>query len=99
MWGTPSLTLQPWRVPSISTLRLLRSLQRPRWAASDKEEEMKTYIPTIEELQDMAKSELSVKFRKAAELACDPHRDPTERAAARKTVENIRRCRARLPSP
>jgi hypothetical protein len=33
--GTPSLTLQPWRVPSISPLRLLRSLQRPRWAASD----------------------------------------------------------------
>jgi len=52
---------------------------------------MKNYIPTIEELQGIAKSELGVMFRKAAEIACDEQRDPTERAAANKTMETIRR--------
>lgn len=52
---------------------------------------MKNYIPTIEELRGTAKPELSVMFRKAAEVACDEQRDPTERAAAKKTMENIRR--------
>ena len=52
---------------------------------------MKSYIHTIEELQGIAKSELSVIFRKAAEVAADAKREPTERAAAKKTMENIRR--------
>lgn len=52
---------------------------------------MKSYIHTIEELQGIAKSELSVMFRKAAEIACDEQRDPIERAAAKKTMETIRR--------
>ena len=51
---------------------------------------MKNYIPTIEELQGVAKSELSVMFRRAAEVAADANRDPTERAAAKKTMEHIR---------
>lgn len=57
---------------------------------------MKHYIPTIEELQGIAKSELSVMFRKAAEVACDAQREPAERAAAKKTMENIR-CRLNVP--
>lgn len=52
---------------------------------------MKNYIPTIEELQAIEKSELSVMFRKAAEIACDKRRDPTERAAAKKAMEIIHR--------
>lgn len=60
---------------------------------------MKNYIPTIEELQGIAKSELSVMFRKAAEIACDAQREPTERAAAKKTMENIRHRLARPPAP
>ena len=60
---------------------------------------MKSYIHTIEELQGLAKSELSVIFRKAAEVACDAKREPTERAAANKTMENVRRCRCSPPQP
>lgn len=59
---------------------------------------MKNYIPTIEELQGIAKSELSVMFRKASEIAADENRDPTERAAAKQTMENVRRRLAR-PAP
>jgi len=60
---------------------------------------MKSYIHTIEELQGIAKSELSVIFRKAAEVAADAKREPTERAAAKKTMENIRRQLAQRPAP
>ena len=60
---------------------------------------MKNYIHTIEELQGIAKSELSVIFRKAAEVAADAKREPTERAAAKKTMENIRRQLAQRPAP
>lgn len=59
---------------------------------------MKNYIPTIEELQFVATSELSVIFRKAAEVAADENRDPTERAAAKQTMENVRHRLAR-PAP
>ena len=52
---------------------------------------MKNYIPTIEELQGIAKAELSVMFRKAAEIVWNEQCDPTERAAAKTTMENIRR--------
>ncbi|MEQ1686156.1 MAG: hypothetical protein ABL916_21110 [Burkholderiaceae bacterium] len=57
---------------------------------------MKSYIHTIEELQGVAKSELSVMFRKAAEVAADEKRDPSERAAAKQTMENVR---GRMSSP
>lgn len=60
---------------------------------------MKNYIPTIEELQGIATSELSVIFRKAAEVASNPRLDPAERAAARKTLENVRRRHQRPPHP
>jgi len=60
---------------------------------------MKNYIPTIEELQGIEQSELSVVFRKAAEVAADENRDPTERAAATRTIENVRRCLMRSPAP
>lgn len=58
---------------------------------------MKNYIPTIEELQGIAKSELSAMFRKAAEIASDPQRDPIERMKANRTMENIRHILARPP--
>lgn len=60
---------------------------------------MKSYIHTIEELQSIAKSELSVIFRKAAEVARDAKREPRERTAAKKTMENIRRQLAQRPAP
>ena len=59
---------------------------------------MKNYIPTIEELRGIAKSELSVMFRRAAEIAADENRDPMQRAAARQTMENVRHRLAR-PAP
>ncbi len=52
---------------------------------------MNNYTPTIEELQSIAKSELSVMFRKAAEVAADEDRDPKERVAAKQTMEIIHR--------
>ena len=52
---------------------------------------MKNYIPTIENLHGIAKSELSVMFRKAAEVAADENREPTERVAANQTMEIIHR--------
>lgn len=51
---------------------------------------MENYIPTVEALQYFTKSELSVMFRKAAEVAADANREPTERAAAKQTMENVR---------
>lgn len=60
---------------------------------------MKNYIPTIEELQGIAKSQLSAMFRKAAEVAADENRDPTDRAAAKQTMENVRRHLAQSPAP
>ncbi len=51
---------------------------------------MKNYIPTIEELQGIAQSELSVVFRKASEVAADENCTPTERVAAQKTMEIVR---------
>ena len=58
---------------------------------------MKNYIPTIEELQSVERSELSVMFRKAAEVAADENREPTERVAAEQTMEIIHR-RLNVPS-
>lgn len=57
---------------------------------------MKNYIPTIEEVQGIAPSELSVMFRKAAAVAADENREPQERAAAGRTMEIIR-CRLNAP--
>jgi hypothetical protein len=51
---------------------------------------MKNYIPTIEELQGIAKSELSVMFRKASAVASDKNREPAERVAAKQTMEIVR---------
>ena len=60
---------------------------------------MKNYIPTIEELQGIATSELSVIFRKAAEVAADENCDPTVRAAAKQTVERVRHRLGQHPAP
>lgn len=60
---------------------------------------MKNYIPTIEELQGRPTSELHAIFRKAAEVAADENRDPTERAAAKQTIENVRHHLAQRPAP
>lgn len=57
---------------------------------------MKTYIPTIEELQRIDVPELNVIFRKAAEVAADENCDPRERVAAKQTMEIIHR---RLNAP
>lgn len=60
---------------------------------------MKNYIPTIEELLRIEVPELNVIFRKAAEVAADETCDPTELAAAKQTMENIRRSQTRSPQP
>lgn len=59
---------------------------------------MKNYIPTIEELQGIAKSKLSAMFRKASEVAADENREPQERAAAKQTMAVVRRRQAQPPA-
>jgi hypothetical protein len=62
---------------------------------------MDHYIPTIEELNRKTVRELDAIFRQAAEAADDATREPSERAAAKATLENVERCRTvrRQPSP
>ena len=60
---------------------------------------MKNYIPTIEDLQGIAKSELSVMFRKAAEVAADENCDSTVRAVAKQPVERVRHRLGQHPAP
>ena len=60
-------------------------------ASKLKEDRMKSYITTIEELKGKPKSELNVIFRKAAEIAVSDKVSPQEREAAKLTVENVRR--------
>lgn len=60
---------------------------------------MKNYIPTIEELRRTPTPELHAMFRKVAEIAADENREPRERAAAKQTMENVRRCLTRPPGP
>lgn len=60
---------------------------------------MKNYIPTIEELLRLPKRELHVIFRMASAVASDATQEPQARRAAAKTVENVRRCQQRPPTP
>lgn len=60
---------------------------------------MKNDIPTIEELLCLPKRELNAIFRKASEVACDATQAPQAKAAATKTIENIRRCQPRPRMP
>ena len=60
-------------------------------ASKLKEDKMKSYITTIEELKGKPKSELNVIFRKVAEIAVSDKVSPQEREAAKLTVENVRR--------
>lgn len=60
---------------------------------------MNNYIPTIEELIEKPERELSAIFRKASAVAADRTKPPQPRAAASRTVENVRRCLPRPPGP
>jgi hypothetical protein len=60
---------------------------------------MQNHIPTIEQLLRMPKGELQAMFRIATSVASDQTRPSTERAAAGKTIDNIRRLQARFPTP
>lgn len=51
---------------------------------------------TIEELKQKSPRELHAIFRKAAEIAATDIRPAQERKAAKRTMENVRRC---LPNP
>ena len=52
---------------------------------------MKTYVPTIDELNRQSESVLRVMFRQAASVAASDLRPAPERAAAQRTQENIKR--------
>lgn len=78
---------------------VLPASQRPHWAASCKEEQMQNKIPTIEELLHLPKRELDAIFRKASAVAGDATKEPQAREAATKTVDNVRRCQIRPPTP
>jgi hypothetical protein len=58
---------------------------------------MKNYTPTIHELQGKPIRELQAIFRKAAEVASNADAQPAKRAAAKKTMETVRRCLMRSP--
>lgn len=58
---------------------------------------MDHHIPTIEELKRKTVRELDAIFRHAAEAAGDATREPSERADAAKTVDNVRRVLMRSP--
>ena len=52
---------------------------------------MNTYVPTTHELNRHSESELRVMFRHAASVAASDKRPATERAAAHRTLENVKR--------
>jgi|GEM_PF-6837848 len=61
---------------------------------------MTTHIPTIQELDRKGVRELHTIFRNAAEISANSTRAEAERAAARQTLDNIRRVLAgRYPRP
>jgi hypothetical protein len=61
---------------------------------------MTTHIPTIQELDRKGVRELHTIFRNAAEISANTILPDAERAAARKTQDNIRRVLAgRQPRP
>lgn len=60
---------------------------------------MTNHIPTIEELLGLPKRELDAIFRKAADIASDETQNPEARDAASRTIENLRRCQLRPPTP
>lgn len=60
---------------------------------------MTNHIPTIEELLALPKRELDAIFRRAAAVASDATQGPQTREAAERTVENVRRCQLRPPTP
>lgn len=60
---------------------------------------MKTYIPTIEELNGKTRRYLEAIFRQAAEVADNAKAEPMQRAAAMQTMENVRRCLTKHPEP
>lgn len=55
---------------------------------------MNTHIPSIQELNRKTVPELRAMFGKAASIAASDLRPAQERAAAQKTLENIKRCLA-----
>jgi hypothetical protein len=54
--------------------------------------------PTIEELKQKSPGELEAIFRKAAEIASADTYPAPEREAARRTLENVRRCQPKAPT-
>lgn len=82
---------------------MLRAFFRPYKAARcglpTKEENMAYTISTIDELKGKPVHELHAIFRKAAHVAATQEACPQERAAAEKTMTNIRRVLARPTGP
>jgi hypothetical protein len=60
---------------------------------------MKTYITTIEELQGKTRSELNAIFKDAAQVAATAALHSAEKEAAKRTMENIRRCLIQRDGP
>lgn len=60
---------------------------------------MTRYSPTLEELKQKSPRELEAIFRKATEIASADTYPPQERDAARRTIENVRRCLPKAPTP
>lgn len=89
--STPPLALRPLGCRH-SFLRMNGPYKGREGTASKlKEDKMKRYITTIEELKGKPKSELNVIFRKAVEVAASDKVSPHVRKAAKLTVENVRR--------
>jgi hypothetical protein len=60
---------------------------------------MTRYSLTIEELKQKSPRELEAIFRKATEIASADTYPAQERDAARRTIENVRRCLPKTPTP
>lgn len=60
---------------------------------------MNNHIHTIEELLGLPRRELDAIFRRASSVASDASQQPQARKAAAQTVDNIRRCQLRPPTP
>lgn len=60
---------------------------------------MTNHIPTIEELLGLPKRELDAIFRRASGIASDAAQEPQAREAAARTLENVRSCQLRAPTP
>lgn len=57
---------------------------------------MKTYITTIDELKGKPRSELNAIFKRAAEVASAVGSQASEKDAAKRTLDNVRRSLNRL---